>query len=99
MGRGRKSMNRGNGEDSQNSAGSQSNLDNVRVSIGNPFMSTDLNKYVQNASSTAPISKENRSNKNAQKTPLSMIDNKRAPGNAYIQSNYRVKQSGHKQSL
>lgn len=66
MGRGRKSINRVNGEDhSQNSTGSHTNLDNVRVSIGNPFMTADLNKYVQQ-SSTAPISKESRSNgKNA----------------------------------
>lgn len=69
------------------------------MSIGNPFMSAEISKYVQNASTTAPVSKDSRSNKNAQKTPLSMVDNKRAPGNAYIQTNYRIRPGGHKHSL
>jgi hypothetical protein len=46
MARGRKSVNRSGYQDSQHTTDSQKNLDNVRVSIGNPFMSAEMSKYI-----------------------------------------------------
>ena len=82
MGRGRKSVNRD--QTSQNSTGSHNNLQNLRVSIGNPFAATtDLNRYM-GANTNPQVSKESRSNhKMHQKTPNSVVD-KRFPGNAYM---------------
>lgn len=88
MGRGRKSVNRD--QTSQNSTGSHNNLQNLRVSIANPFAATaDLNRYV-GSNTGAQISKETRTGqKMMQKTPNSVADGKRFTGNAYAQNHYR----------